>query len=954
MKVMQWTIDQVLALAPDESSVAASRKLVSLNKWQGLGRSEIGAWGECQGSGSKPYQVRVDLREAAYKCSCPSRKIPCKHALALFQLVITKEKEFSQGTPPAWASEWFERRSKKQEERAAGGEAKKKAEADPQAQAKRLEARKSKSREGMSELSLRMRDILREGLAEAPAKPYKFWDDAARRLIDAQAPGAARRVRQLPEYVSEGGSWPERVLKSMSRLALAASALERFDELDPALQAEVASFLGWTISKDEVFALPGQSDSWTVLGVVLDGDDELRLQVRKTWLWGEASRKPALILDFAHGQQPFAEVYAPGSAFEAELVYCPGAIEYRAFVKQRGDARARAALSGYGSIDEALSAYAGAMAACPWLEEFPVVLENVLPVHHEDQWSLVDAHNHEIPLHGDAQVLWRLLAESGGHPVAAFGVWADSRLMLLPPDRPYTLPKHIPAAQSQGPLSELARSVMMGANGNEPVLPHCDGALGEALGRLKGDAEAKVLHAAALFAAHAEAGWEPQTATGSPLPRASEDVGEMLARSQEAVLTEILCDSFDFLLPELVELAASRGFCCPHRHLPGLLSAGESYPEVYAPLTRFAGVRGRWLAACKEDWSYVLRTRTENADVPDNAAWEEGSLLERVAFLAHRRKVDPGGARTLLEEGLKDCSADEREAFVETLQIGLSADDEAFLEMLLRDRSRKVIEAACELLARIPGSSFSQRMRQRLQGCVTKERGMFRAKLGVEPPELGADAFADGIQEKSPASTGLGQKAWWLAQLTAKTPLAFWDTLGLRPAELIKLARKSDWYSALVYGWRRAAARESHSEWLQALLGTLDKDSTSEERESLLAALPAVDRERTLTSFLSSSRSELDFPATAKLLLTLPMPWGESLGKAVLAWMREGTRKDFYLNAAVAPLRELAAAIPASLFPGALKGWPEDSEHWQYFTRDDANFFHTLQLRARMHEEFKG
>jgi SWIM zinc finger len=40
-------------------------------------------WGLCAGSGKRPYQTVVDLTGPAYKCSCPSRKFPCKHALAL-------------------------------------------------------------------------------------------------------------------------------------------------------------------------------------------------------------------------------------------------------------------------------------------------------------------------------------------------------------------------------------------------------------------------------------------------------------------------------------------------------------------------------------------------------------------------------------------------------------------------------------------------------------------------------------------------------------------------------------------------------------------------------------------------------------------------------------------------------------------------------------------------------
>jgi hypothetical protein len=70
----QWTAERVLSLAPDASSAKAGKELSSPRKWQNLGQSEAAAWGECQGSGAKPYQTQIDLSEPAFKCSCPSRK----------------------------------------------------------------------------------------------------------------------------------------------------------------------------------------------------------------------------------------------------------------------------------------------------------------------------------------------------------------------------------------------------------------------------------------------------------------------------------------------------------------------------------------------------------------------------------------------------------------------------------------------------------------------------------------------------------------------------------------------------------------------------------------------------------------------------------------------------------------------------------------------------------------
>ncbi|MBW4639863.1 MAG: SWIM zinc finger family protein [Gloeocapsa sp. UFS-A4-WI-NPMV-4B04] len=81
-----FTNAQILALAPDASSAKNGKTLATLRKWVSLGQNEQVIWGECQGSGKTPYQTQIDLTEIAFKCSCPSRKFPCKHGLGLLLL----------------------------------------------------------------------------------------------------------------------------------------------------------------------------------------------------------------------------------------------------------------------------------------------------------------------------------------------------------------------------------------------------------------------------------------------------------------------------------------------------------------------------------------------------------------------------------------------------------------------------------------------------------------------------------------------------------------------------------------------------------------------------------------------------------------------------------------------------------------------------------------------------
>ena len=63
-------------------------------------------------------------------------------------------------------------------------------------------------------------------------------------------------------------------------------------------------------------------DLWRVVGQRNEVED--RLRVRRTWLIGGMSGRPALILDFAHMSQPITEVpIPPGTAIDADLAFFP-------------------------------------------------------------------------------------------------------------------------------------------------------------------------------------------------------------------------------------------------------------------------------------------------------------------------------------------------------------------------------------------------------------------------------------------------------------------------------------------------------------------------------------------------------------------------------------------------------------------------------------------------------
>ena len=136
----RWTEKRVVELAPDDSSVNAARRLLNPALWSETGSTEILVWGKCQGSGKTPYQVSVDLAGPAFRCSCPSRKFPCKHALALLLLWVRGSGGGRRRRPGGRLRPGVGRRKRAAKIRGPSGPRRERR-PDPAAQAKRVEER---------------------------------------------------------------------------------------------------------------------------------------------------------------------------------------------------------------------------------------------------------------------------------------------------------------------------------------------------------------------------------------------------------------------------------------------------------------------------------------------------------------------------------------------------------------------------------------------------------------------------------------------------------------------------------------------------------------------------------------------------------------------------------------------------------------------------------------------
>ena len=429
---MNLNADQVVALAPDAASVKAGRGLVKPGKWPTLGQSADLLWGECQGSGGKPYQVSVDLDGLAFKCTCPSRKFPCKHGLGLLLLAVEKPGAVPLGDPPPWAAHWLASRRDKAEKKAAAIEKQQSAPIAPEVAAKRSAKRLDPMREGGAELARWLVDQLRQGLAHWPQQPPAHFAGVAARMVDAKAPGLAAEILRLNDLIRSGEGWLQRVLGQLGRLYLLTEALSRFETLPAPAQADLRTWLGWPVKEEEVLAdAPRLTDDWAIVGQVFTERD--RLWERRTWLIGQQCAQPAMLLDFMHGRRDFPIPLAVGTQFKTTLAFYPGTWPLRALLtdpleQTRPLAEPFPALADFAA---ALANRAAALAANPWLLTYPFAIAGVIPVRRGNGWRLRDAQGVEWPLKMTDPEAWRLLAVAGGRPIDLFGEWSDNDLRVL-------------------------------------------------------------------------------------------------------------------------------------------------------------------------------------------------------------------------------------------------------------------------------------------------------------------------------------------------------------------------------------------------------------------------------------------------------------------------------------------------------------------------------------------
>ncbi len=428
---MIWSSEQILSFASDPATARRGQDLGTIRKWQDLAGNENALWGMCKkSSGDGFYQTQIDLNGPAFKCNCPSRKFPCKHAIGLLLLYINNSEVFriTNELPPDLA-DWLENRERKSPETDlnSDNEAALKAEA---LKVKNYQKRLEMMASGFEDLEIWLRDLIHQGLATTEGQAYSFWQNISSRMVDSKIGGVGRKLKAIPMLFGSNTKWPEQILAEFAQLYLMAKGFKNLEKLPKPLQTELLSIAGINIRKDDLIPLKGIIDQWKVLGVIEGIDDNLNF--RRTWLYGKKTQKTALLLDFSFGDTGYPSQWTAGQCFEAELVYYPSSFPLRVIVKENfGNTDSTGQLIGFKTLEVFFTYYAKAIASNPWIFDFPCLLEKIIPFVHNGELMLIDKKKKKISALNKGNKGWKMVALSGGQPIAVFGEWSGELFIPL-------------------------------------------------------------------------------------------------------------------------------------------------------------------------------------------------------------------------------------------------------------------------------------------------------------------------------------------------------------------------------------------------------------------------------------------------------------------------------------------------------------------------------------------
>ncbi len=424
---MVLTPDQITAIVPDAASLKAGRDLGTSRKWVSIGGDDEVLWGLAMGSGKEPYQTRVRLVDLASKCSCPSRKFPCKHAIGLMFLAASQPGELAQNERPPWVVEWLDAHAARAEKAVARAVETQHKPIDEKAAAKRKAQRDNRVADGVQLLQQSILDMTRDGLASGTARNLATWENLAKRMVDSQVPGLAGALRHVADTVLRDPDVDTELPFELGRLHLLLKTYSSTQAQDDMLSAEMMAQLGVRAGSDEPAKGELVEDEWFIAGRTVEERD--RLITSSTWLLGKKTLSWGRLLRFSPVMHVTVDPWPLGSTVHASLRFQAGLYPVRASPETDGSATMCGIPPTHESdLETLLVRFSSALTSNPFLRALPFFI-SLRPG--ADLRSLVDASDRALPWRATHDLAFRVECICAGNLTPACGEWDGRQLRLL-------------------------------------------------------------------------------------------------------------------------------------------------------------------------------------------------------------------------------------------------------------------------------------------------------------------------------------------------------------------------------------------------------------------------------------------------------------------------------------------------------------------------------------------
>ena len=405
--------------------IRISSGMATPEKWQLLAHGSLNAnqfvWGISLTFKKKPITTLISLHgetanDATAVCSCKSHKFPCRHSLSLLLLLHENPTAFTAAKPNEWVTKQQTRHQYSQKRR--------------QQQAtittpltKTHDPHLQRIMEGVAELELWLRDMVRHGLATLPDRPKGYWAEIANRMVDAEAPLLAKKLRQMSRIPLKNADWPQHYLRQIGQLFLLTQGFKQWQTLPIKTQSDLKMAVGW-LPNPLTHAGELVEDEWLIMGRTRQLINKQQWQ--QTWLWGMNSNRPAMIIQTNQPNKPRGRFHPTGNTLNGILHFAlshypllADSVDLKIF-----DSSTHHAI-GFNSIEDAMQTFIQAQTANPWLTEFPIALKSVQLLRGKEQLLLIDQTGRTLPLIKSFSYSWHLDAFSDQQPFSLFGIWQN-------------------------------------------------------------------------------------------------------------------------------------------------------------------------------------------------------------------------------------------------------------------------------------------------------------------------------------------------------------------------------------------------------------------------------------------------------------------------------------------------------------------------------------------------